>query len=142
MNAMVVFWLVCMVALFIVEAIVPGLVSIWFAFGALAALLAALLHGPVWLQISWFFIVSILLLIFTKPFVKKMQSGRIQPTNADSVIGKDCVVTEEVNNLYGTGAVSAGGKLWTARNEKDDVISHVGEIKTVVRIEGVKLIIR
>ena len=142
MNSMVIFWLVAMVVLFIIEAIVPGLVSIWFAIGALAALVSSLLNAPVWLQIVWFFVVSIILLVATKPLVKKFQSGKIQPTNADSVIGMECVVTEEVNNVYGTGTVTVGGKTWTARNADDNAVAAVGEVKKVVRIEGVKLIIQ
>ena len=68
---MSVFWLVAMVVLLIVEAAVPGLISIWFAIGALAALISALFHAPIWLQLVWFLVVSILTLILTRPFVKK-----------------------------------------------------------------------
>ena len=142
MSDMVIIWLVAMIVLVIVEAMVPGLVSIWFALGALAALVSALFKAPVWLQIVWFLVVSILALILTKPLVKKFQTGKIQPTNADAVVGKECVVTEEVNNLLGTGAVKIGGKTWTARNADDSVVSATGEIKTVEKIEGVKLIIK
>ena len=141
MSNMVLFWLAAMIVLLIVEALVPGLVSIWFALGALAALLSALLHAPVWLQVLFFLVVSVLSLILTKPFVRKYQSGKIQPTNADAVIGKECLVTEEVNNILGTGAVTVDGKTWTARNLDENSISNVGEIKKVLKIEGVKLII-
>ncbi len=139
---MILFWLITMVLLFVIEAAVPGLVSIWFALGALAALISALLKAPVWLQIVWFVVVSILLLVLTKPLVKKVQTGKIQATNADAVIGKECFVTEEVNNVLGTGAVTVGGKTWTARNEEDSEITPVGAVKEVIRIEGVKLIIK
>ncbi len=142
MNSMILFWLITMVLLFVIEAAVPGLVSIWFALGALAALISALLKAPVWLQIVWFVVVSILLLVLTKPLVKKVQTGKIQATNADAVIGKECFVTEEVNNVLGTGAVTVGGKTWTARNEEDSEITPVGAVKEVIRIEGVKLIIK
>ena len=141
MSNMVIFWLAAMIILLVVEALVPGLVSIWFALGALAALIFSLLHAPVWLQVLCFLIVSILALVLTKPFVRKFQSGKIQPTNADAVIGKECLVTEEVNNLLGTGSVTVDGKTWTARNLYENSVSNVGEVKKVVKIEGVKLII-
>ncbi len=141
MSNMVIFWLAAMIILLVVEALVPGLVSIWFALGALAALIFSLLHAPVWLQVLCFLVVSILALVLTKPFVRKFQSGKIQPTNADAVIGKECLVTEEVNNLLGTGSVTVDGKTWTARNLDENSVSNVGEIKKVVKIEGVKLII-
>ena len=141
MSNMVIFWLAAMIILLVVEALVPGLVSIWFALGALAALIFSLLHAPVWLQVLCFLIVSILALVLTKPFVKKFQSGKIQPTNADAVIGKEGLVTEEVNNILGTGSVTVDGKTWTARNLDENSVSNVGEVKKVVKIEGVKLII-
>lgn len=142
MSDMVIIWLVAMIVLVIVEAMVPGLVSIWFALGALAALVSALFKAPVWLQIVWFLVVSIAALILTKPLVKKFQAGKIQPTNADAAVGKECVVVEDVNNVLGTGAVKLDGKTWTARNEDENAVSKTGEVKTVVRIEGVKLIIK
>lgn len=135
-------WLIAIVVFLIIEGIVPGLVSIWFAFGSLAALIASLLHAPFWLQVLWFFIVSVAALCLTRPFARKYVNARAQPTNADMIIGADCVVKETISNLMGTGAVSAGGKIWTARTEEDGVTAEPGEIMKVVRIEGVKLIVR
>ena len=142
MSNMIIIWLAAMIVLIIVEALVPGLVSIWFAIGALAALISALFKAPLWLQIVWFLVVSVLSLVLTKPLVKKLQSGKIQPTNADAVVGKECIVVEEVNNILGTGAVKINGKIWSARNHDEKVVSAPGEVKTVERIEGVKLIIK
>ena len=138
---MPVFWLIAMVVLLIVEAAVPGLVSIWFALGALGALIAALLGAPLWLQIVWFILLSVLSLILTRPLVKKYVNSRVKPTNADMMIGKDCVVTEEIDNLRGSGAVSVGGKVWTARMDKETEQAQAGEVVKVLRIEGVKLIV-
>lgn len=134
-------WLVAIVVFLVIEGIVPGLVSIWFALGALAALVASLLHAPFWLQILWFFIVSVLALCLTRPLAKKYVNAKVQPTNADMLIGADCVVKETINNLMGTGAVSVGGKIWTARTLMDGMIVQPGEIMQVIRIEGVKLIV-
>lgn len=135
-------WLVLMIVLLIVEGAMPGLVSIWFALGALAAMIAAILHAPIWLQVLWFLVVSGLSLWLTRPLAKKFINGRTQPTNADMLIGKKCVVTEDIDNLLGTGAVSAGGKEWTARAETADVKFPRGQVVTIARIEGVKLIVK
>lgn len=135
-------WLILMVVLLITEAIVPGLVSIWFAIGALAALIAALLHAPLWLQVVWFFAVSVATLLLTRPLARKYVNARVQPTNADALIGKECLVTEAINNLEGTGAVKIDGKVWTARAEDESAHYSVGESVTAIRIEGVKLIVR
>ena len=138
---MALIWLIAMIVLLIVEAVVPGLVSIWFALGALAALIAAILHAPMWLQLVWFFVVSIAALVLTRPLAKKYVNSRVKPTNADMILVKECVVTEEIDNIRGTGAVTVGGKVWTARMENDGETAAVGEVLKTLRIEGVKLIV-
>lgn len=139
---MTVVWLIAMIVLLVVEGLVPGLISIWFALGALAALVSALLHAPLWLQIVWFLAVSIIALALTRPLAKKYINARTQPTNADMMIGKECVVRESIDNVLGTGAVSVDGKVWTARTESDDTKAQEGSRAVVVRIEGVKLIVK
>lgn len=139
--SMTVVWLIAMIALLIFEACVPGLVSIWFALGAFAAMLSALLGAPLWLQITWFAVVSIVTLWLTRPFVKKYVNSRTVPTNLDMVIGQECLVTEDIDNHAGTGAVTVGGKIWTARMDKPDRSARRGDIVRAVRIEGVKLIV-
>ena len=135
-------WLVAMIVLLIIEGIVPGLVSIWFAIGAFAAMISAILGAPLWLQVLWFFAVSILTLCLTRPFAKKYVNSRATPTNAAMLIGKECVVTEAIDNVLGTGAVTVGGKVWTARTEEPDGKAETGKVMTVVRIDGVKLIVK
>ena len=134
-------WLVAVIVLLVVEGMAPGLVSIWFAFGALAAMISAMLKAPLWLQLVWFFAVSLVTLVLTRPLAKKYVNSRAVPTNADMVIGKDCVVTEEIDNVLGTGAVTVDGKIWTARMSAADGRAEKGEVLQVQRIEGVKLIV-
>ena len=139
---MTVVWLIAMIVLLAVEAVVPGLISIWFALGALAALVSALLHAPLWLQIVWFLVVSVAALALTRPLAKKYINSRTQPTNADMLIGKECIVRESIDNVRGTGSVSVGGKVWTARTENEGGRLQEGDLAVVVRIEGVKLIVK
>ena len=106
----------------------------------LAALIAELLGAALWLQITLFLVVSALTLYFTRPLVKKYVNGKVLPTNADALIGKECKVTENIDNLNGTGAVYVDGKTWTARSDDDEVIE-VGQTVIAERIEGVKLIV-
>lgn len=135
-------WLAAIVVFLVIEGVVPGLVSIWFAFGSLAALISALLNAPMWLQLLWFFLVSVASLCLTRPLAKKYVNSRVQPTNADMLIGAECVVEETIDNLHGTGAVSVRGRIWTARMEEDGVTAQPGDVMKVVRIEGVKLIVK
>ena len=141
MMQMSVFWLIAMVVLLVIEAVVPGLISIWFALGALAALISALFHAPVWLQIVWFVAVSVIALVLTRPLVRKYVNSRITPTNADMVIGKDAVVTEGIDNLHAKGEGLLDGKTWTARMDQETEKAETGETVRVLRIEGVKLIV-
>ena len=139
--SMPVVWLGATILLLAVEAMAPGLVSIWFAFGALAAMISAMLKAPLWLQLVWFAVVSAVSLILTRPLAKKYVNARAVHTNADMAIGQDCVVTEEIDNVLGTGAVTVGGKIWTARMKEADGRAPKGAVLRVVRIEGVKLIV-
>ena len=142
MNSMTAVWVVLMIGFLIIEGIVPGLVSIWFALGALAALISALLGAQVWVQAVWFVVISLLALIATRPLAKKYVNSRTHPTNADMLIGQECVVKETIDTLRGTGAVSVGGKVWTARTDSPDIIIEEGSVAVIERIEGVKLIVR
>lgn len=135
-------WLVAMIVLLIIEGVVPGLVSIWFALGALAALLSAILGAPVWLQVVWFVLVSVVSLALTRPLAKKYVNSRAVPTNADMLIGRECVVVEDIDNVKGCGAVSVGGKVWTARCAEAAGTAQKGSVLIVERIEGVKLIVK
>lgn len=135
------FWLAVMIVLLIIEGVVPGLVSVWFAVGALAAMISALFEAPFWLQTGWFLIVSIASLCLTRPLVKKYVNSKVQPTNADALIGKECIVTESIDNIAGEGAVKISGQVWTARSTDDSVKIAQGKIVTVKEIRGVKLIV-
>lgn len=134
------FWLIIMVLFLTVEAATVGLVCIWFAVGALVALLAAMCGAQLWLQIVLFLVVSAATLYFTRPLVRKYVNSKVEPTNADMVIGKECRVTETVDNIAGTGAVYVDGKTWTARSVSDEVIPE-GALVTAKSIDGVKLIV-
>ena len=139
--SMAVVWLIAMAVFLIVEGIVPGLVSIWFALGALAALIAAMVGAPLWLQVVWFVLVSIAALALTRPLARKYVNGRVTPTNADRILGKECVVREAIDNLRGTGAVAVDGKVWTARMLNENETAREGETVIARRIDGVKLIV-
>ena len=141
-NSMTAVWVVLMIVFLVIEGSAPGLVSIWFALGALAALISSMLGAQLWLQAVWFIVVSLLALIATRPLAKKYVNSRAQATNADMLIGQECVVKETVNQLAETGAVAIGGKIWTARADSTDTILEEGSIAVVERIEGVKLIVR
>lgn len=140
-SGTIAFWVAALVVFLIVEAVTAGLVSIWFVFGSLVALICAALGAAVWLQIFWFVIVSVATLVLTRPLVKRYVDSRSVATNADRSIGRTAVVTERIDNLAATGAVKLDGVVWTARSTDDAVAIETGERVTVRAIEGVKLIV-
>lgn len=140
-SGTIAFWVAALVVFLIVEAVTAGLVSIWFVFGSLVALICAALGAAVWLQIFWFVIVSVATLVLTRPLVKRYVDSRSVATNADRSIGRGAVVTERIDNLAATGAVKLDGVVWTARSTDDAVAIEAGERVTVRAIEGVKLIV-
>ncbi len=140
-SGTIAFWVVALVVFLIVEAVTAGLISIWFVFGSLVALICAALGAAVWLQIFWFVIVSVATLVLTRPLVKRYVDSRSVATNADRSIGRAAVVTERIDNLAATGAVKLDGVVWTARSTDDAVAIETGERVTVRAIEGVKLIV-
>ena len=140
--ALIVFWLVLAIVFAAVELATVGLVSIWFAAGAFAALLVAVLHGNLILQVIVFLAVSIVLLVSTRSWAKKYLNSKIQKTNVDSVIGEKTRLTERVSNLDQTGKAVVLGQEWTARAAHDNEIIEQGELVEVVAVSGVKLIVK
>ena len=138
---MEILWLILLVAFAIVEGVTVSLVSVWFIGGAAAALIAALCGAEVWLQVVLFFGVSIVLLLCLRPLSKRLLKQKKVATNADSNIGKEAIVTEEIDNLQGKGAVKIAGVEWSARSEDGSVIEKDAVVR-ILRIEGVMVCVQ
>ena len=135
------FWLVLLIIFVVAECLTVGLISIWFAGGALIAMFFALLGvSTVW-QIVVFLVVSAILLVITRPIAVKYINNKKEKTNYQSVIGTVVKVIEKVDNLNQTGAAFADGKEWTARATQDNVILEKDTFAKVMEIEGVKLLV-
>ena len=141
MSPFVFVWLVAVIIFLGVEISTVTLTSIWFAAGALAAMLVAMFNGHIIVQIIAFIIVAIGLLYATKPWSKKFIDTKKENTNADRAIGQEVRVMERVNNLDQTGKAIVHGMEWTVRTEDDNITIERGELVRVLRIAGVKLIV-
>ena len=135
--SMSLFWLIAMVLFGVLEAVTVGLTSIWFALGALGALAAAAAAAPVIVQIVVFLGVSFLTLLLVRPLAQRFVNDRKVATNADRVIGRVAVVTEDIDNIQGKGRVSISGADWTARAQEDRPIPAGSKVR-VLHNEGVK----
>ena len=140
-NVMTLVWTGAVILFGIAEGLTAGLVSIWFVFGSLAALAAAFLNASLGVQVALFVLVSAVTLALTRPMVRRLMRRRSEPTNLDRVVGETARVTETIDNTVPSGAVYVGGKTWTARSEGEEIIP-AGSQVTVVRIEGVKLLVK
>ncbi|MCC8195648.1 MAG: NfeD family protein [Ruminococcus sp.] len=137
----VIYWLIAVIAFIVLEAVTYQLVSVWFVIGSLAGLLAAALGASVMVQVVVFVIVSALMLIILRPLSMKLLKPKGLKTNTDRLIGEDVLITENVSNISGTGKGKISGMTWTVRSESGEDIPE-NTVATVVRIEGVKLIVK
>ena len=136
-----IFWLIAMIVLLGIEVATLGLTTIWFAGGWLAAFAAALLGAGTAAQILVFFVVSLVLLFVTRPIAVKYFNRERTRTNVDSLIGRTAVVTQDIDNLKGTGAAVVNGQTWTARAREDGQKLAEGTVVKICSISGVKLIV-
>lgn len=124
-----------------IELITVSLTSIWFVGGAVVALLADFLGATLAWQVILFFVVSIVLLCFTRPFAMKYINANHTKTNYEGVIGKNIRITETVNNIEQTGVATVNGLEWTVRSVDDAVILEAGTLAKVLNVSGVKLMV-
>ena len=134
-------WLAVAIVLLVVEIITLGLTTIWFAGGALVACVAAALQADFLVQMILFLVVSVVMLFFTRPVAVRYMNKNRTKTNAESLMGKEAVVLQEINNLKASGQVQLNGIEWMARAENMEDVIEKGAIVYVKKIEGVKLIV-
>lgn len=134
-------WLILFVVFAVLELISLGLTCIWFAVGALAGCITALITDNWIIQSIVFIIVTVVVLIFLRPIAVKYINNKAEKTNVDSLIGKKVRVLEDIDNLNAKGQVSIDGMEWTARSEDGSEIKKDALVE-VVAIEGVKAIVK
>lgn len=142
LNESVMIWFVLLIVAGIAEGLTAtSLVAIWFIPGILVGIIMAALGKTVGVQVVAFTIVTVASLILTKPIADKILNRKIIPTNSDTIIGHKGLVIEEVNQVQGTGIIKVDGKEWSAKSENDKIL-YVGDVVKVLRVEGVKAVVR
>lgn len=139
---MTLFWLIAFIVLLVIEIITMGLTTIWFAGGALIALLLSVLGAGVPLQIAVCIIVSVVLLVLTRPIAMKYFNKERQKTNVERLIGQQALVTEDIDTIHAVGKVEVNGLEWSAKTDEPDGVIKKGSIVSIEGIQGVKLIVR
>lgn len=141
MNSYELLWIILLIVFVLGELATIGLTSIWFAAGALAALITAMAGASPIVQFFVFLAVSILLLAATRPWAHKYVNAKMQRTNADSLVGEIIRISERVSNMDQTGMAVVHGQEWTVRTRNDSEIIEPGEEAKILAISGVKLIV-
>ena len=141
MEEMEILWLVLLILFLVAEGATAAVTTIWFAIGAVAAMIAALLGAEIWLQVVLFAAVSVICLLALRPVLKKYLDPKKTKTNIDALIGKQALVQEDIDNLSGTGRVKLDGMQWSARSADGEKIEK-DTIVVVEKIEGVKVFVK
>ncbi len=134
-------WLAAAVALSVIELTTMGLTTIWFAIGAVAALICALCGAPIWFQVAVFIVVSVVVLVLVRPIAAAHFNNRLKKTNIDAYVGRKLIAKTDIDNLRGTGKVDMDGSTWLALSSMDNIMIHAGEEVKVVEVRGAKLIV-
>lgn len=135
-------WLALLAVLLVIEAVTAGLTTIWFAGGALIASVAAYFEMGMMVQVILFLVVSLVLLIFTRPVAVRYLNRDVEKTNVNSLPGQKAAVLEEIDNLRGSGRVTVNGMEWMARAQDEKQKISEGAIVVIQEVQGVKLIVK
>lgn len=144
-NIWQIIWFSLVIIFIVAEFITPTFsFFIWFAAGALISGIISYkgFVGPE-LQLVIFVIISVMLILATKPLQKKLMQNRVPGMDTkERLTGKRVKVVEEVDNFKEAGKVQLEGSFWRAKSYKDDEIYKQDEIVTVIDIDGIFLIVK
>lgn len=134
-------WLALAIILMGFEFVTVSFFLIFFSFGAIAACIVSVFNSNIYLQFIVFAFVSVISIIFAKPFLKKYLNidGNSRSSAIDAMVGKEGIVTKEISK-YGYGQVKVAGETWTAKSVDDSKLSE-GQLVKVEGIDGVKLLV-
>ncbi len=134
-------WLIASGIFFIGEIMTVGFLLFWFGIASLISMVVSFFTSNLVIQMVVFLVSSVILILATKPFVKKFMNKKNIATNAYSLIGKTGLVIQEIDNVKGIGQIKVGGEVWSAQSEDNSVIPVNTEIE-LTKIDGVKAIVK
>lgn len=138
-NYMTYLWILVIIVSLVVEASTYSLVALWFIPASAVAIVLSIFKADVSLQVVVFFVIALLCIVFFRKYLEKALKKKSVPTNADALIGKVGIVTEDIDNINFKGQVKVRGQIWTAVSVSGDSIEKGSEVE-ILAIEGVKLI--
>jgi membrane protein implicated in regulation of membrane protease activity len=140
-NSYTIFWLLFAVVLGVIEAATPTLTTIWLAIGALVVAVISALEVSFITQIFVFAVCSAVLVLLTRPLVKKFVARKIVATNADRIISLTGIVIEDISAINHTGLIKVMGQTWSAKSLDGEDIPQNTEV-VVNHLEGVRAVVK
>ena len=134
-------WLLLAGLFFIGEMITVGFLIFWLGIGALLAMIVSFFTTNIIIQTAVFVISSIILILATKPFVKRFVDVKKTNTNVFSIIGKKALVIKEIDPINAKGQIKINSEIWSAESENGEKIEEGSEVE-IIRINGVKAIVK
>ena len=134
-------WLLLAGLFFIGEMITVGFLIFWLGIGALLAMIVSFFTTNIIIQTAVFVISSIILILATKPFVKRFVDVKKINTNVFSIIGKKALVIKEIDPINAKGQIKVNSEIWSAESENGEKIEEGSEVE-IIRINGVKAIVK
>ena len=131
-------WLIIAAILFVGEIITAGFLLLWFAIAAIVAMLVSFITTNLFIQTLIFLIVSVILIIFTRPLLSKYTKGDNTVMNSQTIVGKTAIVTEDISLLNSTGQINVDGEIWSAKTMDPNLTIPKGSKVEIIGIDGVK----
>ena len=133
-------WIIIAGVCLVGEILTTGFLIFWLSIGALLAMIVSFFVDSILVQTAVFVISSTILIFATKPFVKKFAKTKDVKTNAYSIIGKNAIVTKDIDSINGKGQIKVDSETWSAVG-KDDMNIEKGTEVEILKINGVKAIV-
>ena len=135
------YWLIVAGIFFVIEIFTAGFLVFWLGIAALIAMIVSFFIPNITIQMVVFIIFSFILLLATKPLIKKFMNVKETKTNAFSIIGKKALVIKNIDSINKSGQIKVNGEVWSAIGKNDDTIEKGTEVE-VVSINGVKAVVK
>lgn len=134
-------WAIILVIAIVAEiATSEALVSIWFAIGALCAIVLDYFEFSITIQIIAFFAISILTLAAIRPLAARYFRGNLIATNADRLIHQRTRLIKAISeDEY--GEVRLNGVVWNVKTD-ENINVKLGTKVEILAIDGSKLIVK
>lgn len=134
-------WLGIFILCCIIEAFTLSLTTVWGAISAIPLIFIAKTPLPFRWQLLIFAVLTVVLIVFTRPFaIKKLKTGK-EKTNVNTMAGEEVLVTKAITKFEKGEAKGKNGVIWNASSENNEEIP-AGTIAKIISVKGNTLIIK